>query len=165
MAIVSQIWTRLRCIQTGNQVNDYQVLVSFFITPIISSEPESVLGSLDISEEIKNDLLAAIKRRLTPQAMRIRADIEVTCYGYEGIDAIKQALLAGEGCKDESADIKIKLVAPPLYVLVTNCMDKQHGLDTLDKAILTIEEVIKKFKGNMAIKMKASTQFVVFYFY
>ena len=86
--------------------------------------------------------------------MKIRADIEVTCFGYEGIDAVKQALFAGEACKKEDCDIKIKLVAPPLYVVITNCMDKQMGIETQEKAIVKIEEVIKKLQGNLVIKMK-----------
>jgi translation initiation factor 2 alpha subunit (eIF-2alpha) len=48
------------------------------------SDPNSVFTGLDIADDMKSDLLNTIKRRMTPQAMRIRADIEVTCYGYEG---------------------------------------------------------------------------------
>jgi hypothetical protein len=44
----------------------------------------------------QNDLLTYIKRRLAPQPVKIRADIEVTCFTYEGIDAIKAALTEGE---------------------------------------------------------------------
>lgn len=33
-------------------------------------------------------------------------------------------------------------------------MDKQHGLEVLEQAILKIEETIKKFKGSLTIKMK-----------
>ena len=51
---------------------------------------------MDITPEIKNDLLTYIKRRLAPQPVKIRADIEVTCFTYEGIDAIKAALGDGE---------------------------------------------------------------------
>ena len=51
---------------------------------------------MDISAVIKNDLLTYIKRRLAPQPVKIRADIEVTCFTYEGIDAIKAALGEGE---------------------------------------------------------------------
>lgn len=47
-----------------------------------------------------------------------------------------------------------QLVAPPLYVMVTNCLDKTLGIETLEKAILKIEEVIRKAEGNLVIKMK-----------
>lgn len=67
---------------------------------------------------------------------------------------MKKALKAGEQCRSENVDIKVKLVAPPLYVMVTHCMDKQLGIETLDRAILAIEETIKKSKGKLAIKMK-----------
>jgi hypothetical protein len=56
-----------------------------------------------------------IKRKLTSQAVKIRADIEVACYGYEGIDAVKTALRAGLACSTEELPIKINLIAPPLY--------------------------------------------------
>lgn len=35
------------------------------------------------------------------------ADIEVACYGYEGIDAVKEALRAGLGCSTEAMPIKV----------------------------------------------------------
>lgn len=45
---------------------------------------------------------------------QIRADIEVTCFEYEGINAIKRSLLKGVEMGTEDIPIKIKLVAPPL---------------------------------------------------
>ena len=44
---------------------------------------------------------------------QVRADIEVTCYTYEGVDAVKDALRAGVACSTEDMPITIKLVAPP----------------------------------------------------
>jgi translation initiation factor 2 subunit 1 len=79
-------------------------------------DPELVLGELGLAEDLKLELLTNIKRRLTPQAMKIRADIEVTCFGYEGIDAIKAALRAGEACKREDCDIKIKVEFTIIHV-------------------------------------------------
>lgn len=55
-------------------------------------------------------LQATIARRLTPQPIKLRADIELTCYQPAGIDAIKRALRAGEQvrlsapCADARAD-------------------------------------------------------------
>ena len=71
-----------------------------------------------------NLLTATIARRLTPQPIKLRADIELTCYTPSGIDAIKKALKAGEKTSTEAVPIKAKLVAPPLYVLSTNATDK-----------------------------------------
>lgn len=69
-------------------------------------------------------LLNNIKRKLTSQAVKIRADIEVACYGYEGIDAVKTALKAGLACSTEELPIKINLIAPPLYgklIIMSTC--------------------------------------------
>ena len=48
------------------------------------SEPDKVLEPYDISNEVKESLLKNIARRLTPQPIKLRADIEVTCFGREG---------------------------------------------------------------------------------
>ncbi|RHZ64091.1 hypothetical protein Glove_326g106 [Diversispora epigaea] len=118
------------------------------------TEPEKVFESLEISQEVSNELLSNIKRRLTPQPIKIRADLEVTCYGYEGIDAIKKALKAGEACETSDIIIKVKLVAPPLYVMITNALDKTVGIEALEKAIGTIQESITKSGGNLIVRMK-----------
>ena len=65
------------------------------------------MDELDIDEQTKSTLFSNIKRRLTPQAVKIRADIEVACYSYEGIDAVKNALLAGLKCCTEEIPIKV----------------------------------------------------------
>lgn len=90
------------------------------------SEPDKVFSSLPIqpSPITLQQLTATIARRLTPQPIKLRADIELTCYTDAGIDAIKKALKAGEAVSTEAVPIKAKLVAPPLYVLGTNATDK-----------------------------------------
>lgn len=90
------------------------------------SEPETVFSSLSqpIPASTLSILTATIARRLTPQAIKLRADIELTCYTPSGIDAIKKALRAGEKQSNDTVPIKAKLVAPPLYVLSTNATDK-----------------------------------------
>lgn len=75
----------------------------------------SILAECGLDENTQIVLLNNIKRKLTSQAVKIRADIEVACYGYEGIDAVKTALRAGLACSTEELPIKINLIAPPLY--------------------------------------------------
>ncbi|KAI8852373.1 eukaryotic translation initiation factor 2 alpha subunit-domain-containing protein [Chytridium lagenaria] len=118
------------------------------------NEPDSVFEGITITEEGKRELISNIKRRLTPQAIKIRADIEVTCFGYEGIDAIKTALAAGEELSTPDIKIKITLIAPPLYVMITHSLEKAAGIQVMEKAVARIEEVIKQNSGNLLIKMK-----------
>lgn len=40
-------------------------------------------------------------------------DIEVACYGYEGIDAVKEALRAGLNCSTETMPIKVSSQCSP----------------------------------------------------
>lgn len=113
-----------------------------------------VFDSMTIDEDVFRELQANITRRLTPQPVRIRADVEVTCFSSEGIDAIKRALLQGEKLETETIPIKVKLVAPPLYVLLTTSTDKQGGIELLEKALEEIGTSIKKSGGEMRVKMQ-----------
>ncbi|KAL3230663.1 hypothetical protein RNJ44_01112 [Nakaseomyces bracarensis] len=111
------------------------------------------------SQEILSELKSYISKRLTPQAVKIRADVEVSCFSYEGIDAIKEALKSAEDMSTEQMQIKVKLVAAPLYVLTTQALDKQMGIEQLGKAIEKINEVITKYNGvcNITMPPKAVT--------
>lgn len=100
-------------------------LVHFSITRlIVHREPDAVFEGMDVPSQTIKTLLATIARRLTPQPIKLRADIELTCFQPAGIDAIKKALKAGEAVSTPTVPIKAKLVAPPFYVLGTNATDK-----------------------------------------
>ena len=45
-----------------------------------------VFGQLEIDDKIKEKLEAEVKRRLSPQPVKIRADFELTCFDVEGIE-------------------------------------------------------------------------------
>jgi len=94
------------------------------------TEADAVFSSLEtpVPPAVYSVLTKTIARRLTPQPIKLRADIELTCYTPSGIDAIKKALRAGEKQSSEAVPIKAKLVAPPLYVLSTNATDKVSRL-------------------------------------
>lgn len=58
----------------------------------LAVEDNSIIMKMEVDEDIKAKLLKEIQRRLTPQQLQIRADFELYCFSYEGIDAIKEAL-------------------------------------------------------------------------
>ncbi|KAI0785232.1 eukaryotic translation initiation factor 2 subunit alpha [Abortiporus biennis] len=120
------------------------------------TEPDVVFSSLTepIPSGVSNILMQTIARRLTPQPIKLRADIELTCYTPAGIDAIKKALKSGELQSTEAVPIKAKLVAPPLYVLSTNATDKYAAVDRLERAIESIQSTIETQGGSLTVKMK-----------
>lgn len=42
-----------------------------------------------LSEEVKDSLIKNIRRRMTPQPLKIRADIEMKCFQFDGVLHIK----------------------------------------------------------------------------
>ena len=112
------------------------------------------------SEVVKNELQSYISKRLTPQPTKVRADVEVTCFGYDGIDAVKGALRAAEAQNTPETQVKVKLVSPPLYVLTSQCLERIVGISKLEQAIKEIEGHIKASGGGCVVKMapKAVTE-------
>lgn len=121
-----------------------------------SNDEEDIFEKLEpsISQEIKDSLKVQIGRRLTPQIIRLRAKIEVSCYEYEGIDAVRAALLKGlEGSTDDQ-ELSLKLIAPPLYSLVVVCRDKELGMKKIDESMDLIRETIEAKRGTFGIRTK-----------
>ncbi|KAK1759463.1 mitochondrial carrier domain-containing protein [Echria macrotheca] len=112
------------------------------------------------NEASAEELKSYIGKRLTPQPTKVRADVEVTCFAYEGIDAIKTALRTAEARNTAETQVKVRLVSPPLYVLTNTCLDKSAGIARLEEAIVDIQKSIKEAGGQLVVKMapKAVTE-------
>ncbi|TFJ85237.1 hypothetical protein NSK_003660 [Nannochloropsis salina CCMP1776] len=114
---------------------------------------EDVFAGLDISPEVKHSIVTYIKRRLAPKPIKIRADIDVTCFAYEGIEAVRAALQAGleTPC---SSEVEIKLIAPPMYVVTTNTLEQDIGIENLNQVIERIRARIVASEGRLEVKME-----------
>ncbi|CAM8963760.1 hypothetical protein QQ045_005064 [Rhodiola kirilowii] len=138
---------------------------------LIVADPDSILDSLTrevkeigpdgqevtkvlpaLTEEIKDALVKNIRRRMTPQPLKIRADIEMKCFQFDGVLHIKDAMRKAEAEGNSDCPVKIKLVAPPLYVLTTQTLDKEQGISVLTKAITACTEEIERHKGKLVVK-------------
>ncbi|PKA64743.1 hypothetical protein AXF42_Ash020367 [Apostasia shenzhenica] len=139
---------------------------------LIVSDPDSILDSLTkevkevgpdgqevinvvpaLTEEIKDALVKNVRRRMTPQPLKIRADIEMKCFQFDGVLHIKEAMKKAEAAGSDDCPVKIKLVAPPLYVLTTQTLDKEKGISVLNNAIKTCSEEIEHEKGKLLVKV------------
>ena len=123
------------------------------------TDPEGVFGGIYMTKEIRESLYKDIRRRMAAQPIKFRADIEVSCFTIEGIDAIKAALFAGMKSNPKQ-DIQIRLLAPPKYVLFTTMYDRQKGVAVLQEAINVITKEITARKGSCVVRdpPRATTQ-------
>jgi len=124
-------------------------------TAIVQEQKSAYLDRYDIPAAAKNALMTNIRRKLTPQPVKIRADLEVTCFGYEGIDAIKAALRGAEALTTEEMQIKINLIAPPTYVMLTTSLNKDEGIKLLNDACDVARSIITSSGGTLTIKNAA----------
>jgi translation initiation factor 2 alpha subunit (eIF-2alpha) len=46
-----------------------------------------------LTDEVKDAIMKNIRRRMTPQPVKIRADVELTCFSYDGILHIQVHML------------------------------------------------------------------------
>lgn len=116
------------------------------------SDFDEVFGPLNLAENVKAKLESEIKRRLSPQPVKIRADFELTCFEIEGIDGIKAALQAGEALSTEEIPLKVNLIAPPNYVIMTTTLKRKESTVLMEKALVEINRVIKEKKGKFELK-------------
>jgi translation initiation factor 2 alpha subunit (eIF-2alpha) len=68
----------------------------------------TVFDECEIDQKVRSTLLEEIRKKLTPKPLKIRSDIEVSCFAYEGIEAVKKALMAGKQCSTEDMPIKVR---------------------------------------------------------
>jgi len=106
------------------------------------SDPSSV------PEIYSQDLIYNIKKRLQSKVSKIRTIIDVTCFQYEGIDAIKKALKC---VYDVCPDISVSLIIPS-FSLTLSTIDKEKGIQLINQACDAISKKIKEFGGDMTIR-------------
>ncbi|KAH7658287.1 translation initiation factor 2 subunit 1 protein [Dioscorea alata] len=148
-----------------------QYIHAFEAFKLIVTDPDSILDKLTrevkevgpdgqevtkvvpaMTPEVKDALVKNIRRRMTPQPLKIRADIEMKCFQFDGVLHIKEAMKKAEATGNEDCPVKIKLVAPPLYVLTTQTLDKEQGISVLSNAIKACTEAIEFHKGKLLVK-------------
>ena len=115
---------------------------------------QDIFNGLDMSDDVRKVLMENIQRRLTPQPIKIRADIEVTCFKYEGVDAVRTALREAYKFGTTDLPFEVNLIAPPLYVVRSQALDKEQGIKRCKEAIEAITAKIKEKGGTLNIKME-----------
>jgi translation initiation factor 2 subunit 1 len=88
-----------------------------------------------LTEEVAKELYRQIENKLSRHAIRIKADFEVTCFTFEGIDAIREALLAGvqttagiskeETKEEEKLEVKVNVM---ILIFILDLLNSSSSL-------------------------------------
>merc|ERR1712137_478888 len=110
------------------------------------------LQEFDVPKEIHPILFKNIEKRMKQQQVSIRCPIEVTCFGPEGILGIKKAFKKGLELSTDDFVVKIKLEAPPRYILTLQTLKPQEGMVMIQEVIDSIRSEITEYGGHLTMK-------------
>lgn len=99
----------------------------------------------DVPLEIQNNLIEQISSKYNAQKVKIRADIDLTCYGQDGIQAIKKSLLSAY---DYNNELIISLVKPPTYSITLISDNHTKGKEILKECLVHVKNKMNTFKGG-----------------
>ncbi|KAJ2544801.1 hypothetical protein EV175_005865 [Coemansia sp. RSA 1933] len=119
------------------------------------SNPETVLGEFGMEPALYDELMANISRKFTPQKVKLRADLDIQCYGFEGVEAVRRAIKAAESVSTEETPIKVRLIAPPTYVMSTTSVNTNEDIELMDRAVEAAKKAIEAEEGGkLTVLMK-----------
>ena len=113
-----------------------------------------ILDNLKVDQNIKEELMKILKQKLAPQPVKIRADFRLSCYTFEGIDAIKEALLNGEKKGTEKIPIKFTIIGSPLYECRLTTINKEEGFKIMNQALEEVKNTITAKNGSFLLETK-----------
>ena len=117
---------------------------------VAMQDPDLVFSKLpNMPEDHKEKLIATLHRKLTVNPFKIRVDFNLTCTGYDGVEAIREALLtAKHEVNDETWNLEFKMIAPPHYKCEVVTHNRSEGEAKLEQALEVIKRVMKANKGQ-----------------
>lgn len=73
---------------------------------------------------------------------------------HGGVD-VQEAMRTAEKLSTDDIEVKMKLVAPPLYVLTTQTLEKARGLELLREACDKCRAIMEERRGKIVVKSEA----------
>eukprot|EP00915_Cephaloidophora_sp_WS-2016_P001742 GHVH01002387.1.p1 GENE.GHVH01002387.1~~GHVH01002387.1.p1 ORF type:complete len:344 (-),score=62.90 GHVH01002387.1:56-1087(-) len=122
-------------------------------------DPEKVFKHVDrskISQGVLDAITEDIKLRMTPPHAKIRACFDVSCTGYEGVNAVMSAIHAGVKAANEilatdtdtNNDLSVRLIAPPRFIVTCSDSDKERGIERINTVLRRTKAIIEAEDGG-----------------
>ena len=112
----------------------------------------ALLDKMKVDQNYKDELMKVLKEKLVAQPVKIRADFKLTCYTFDGIEAIKEALLSGVKKGTDKTPIKFTMIGSPLYECSLTTANRNEGLDLMNQALEEVKKCIKEKNGNYLLE-------------
>jgi translation initiation factor 2 subunit 1 len=117
------------------------------------SHPDQVLGPLNLEQKLYDRVVATVQHKLKAETLKIQADVNVTCFTSEGVDAIRDVLLLGQsvGQQEGGLLVSVYVLAPPTYVMHTLTEDKEAGIAKLNECIEAMKKEMDLRGGQVEV--------------
>merc|ERR1711991_1274 len=136
----------------GEDGHAYDVLQASLLDP-------SILDKYKIPKEYQELLSGIVKHRMSSNPIKVEAEINLTCFGMDGVEALKAALLVARDVGTEETPIVVTVKASPVYTLSCTHIDKSIAVDMLNKAIEAVKAKISEYATG-AIEVKTAPKAV-----
>lgn len=119
-----------------------------------SQDTEGILGPLNLPQNVVDCLMLSLKNAMRMKVMTLFAEVEITCYACDGVEAIRDVLILGrdyaEG-KNSPISLAVNIIGPPKYGIRTRTDMKEEGLVLMKEAIEAMKAEITKRGGQLMI--------------
>lgn len=113
------------------------------------------LNIIKVDDTLKDDFVTILQHKFRPKQVKVEALISVTCFGIDGIDAIKATLLKGMEYSTNEIPLTITNIACPIYSISTLTFYPNKTIQYLETVIQAMTERITSFDhGLIEIKQK-----------
>lgn len=115
---------------------------------------EEILGPLNLPQNVIDTLMVALKNAMRLKVLTLHAEVDITCFECDGVEAIRDVLLIGKNFgegKEPNIPLSVTIIGPPKYGIRARTDMKEEGLQLMKEAIDAMKIEIAKRGGSLKI--------------
>jgi len=110
-------------------------------------------------EDIQKTWKEVLRDRLTRVRTKVRCEMDLRCYGPEGVEAIQNVLRRALAFANERGakygENSIRLIASPYYAITLTCETVEMGMELMDSLQRMIRAGMEEKGGSAAVRVPA----------
>ena len=115
---------------------------------------DNILKELKIKNDIKEELIKILKNKLVIKPVQVKSRFNLTCFTFNGIDDIKEALFFGQKQRTKDIFFKFYLKSSPLYECSVETFNTKKAIEVMNEALKAVKNNIEEKGGNFELKEK-----------